>query len=415
MEDVTVRVLDELNTIPGTPLRPGLSRIEMVRPAINAYVERYVSDALDTVLSLPTEGLWPYWETVDKRLLDFEFDTQEKDTMMTYIEDEATSEQQLITTTAMPQPDFETIVLERAGDVFPKLISVSIPASLDLSNYAESGLPFHIYFHPTLGQNLASYYTAVNEPKRESLKDTIDHQYAPYGWDFLYFILLRNLQYEGSTNLLESGQLNEWAGKGLLYQTANTSRDIITVIPVLDPSRNAGDFEKPGTLLPILEEVQELLFARNNTAPASSAVGRTAVSAFSSGHSCLNNLLQAYANDGYAAFYGDTLQEVYMFDAPQQLNATSVTLANGWAKKYGSDKVIRAYSQWVPANVGLLLAAGQHSIAGKAVVNADNSNRSFAHLNSVFFKDVLRATDWQSIHQAIPALMLTDALSRSGF
>jgi hypothetical protein len=104
-----------------------------------------------------------------------------------------------------------------------------------------------------------------------------------------------------------------------------------------------------------------------------------------------------------------------MFDAPVQTNDNWVQLANAWAQKYGVEKVIRAYSQWTPTNVNLLLAKGQAPISSKLVVNSDNPNRSFAQLGQAYFKNIISNSDWQAMHQAIPSLMLNDALSRSQF
>lgn len=416
MNDVTSRVLDELNTIPGTSVRPGLSRIEDAKPFIYEFVQRYFASDYDNVVVMNNDELFGYLQTLDKKVFDFTFDTQEKEVSFTSVEDTSVNEQTLSITNNQTQPDFETIILERDGDVTPKLVAVSLPASLDLSSFTEGGLPFHVFFHPTLGQNIASYYTAVNQTGRESLKDTIDGNYSPYGWDFLFFIVLRNLSYQANTNINANNVINEWAGKGLLYQIANADKNIINVIPVLDPQKNGGDFEKPDSHLQILKEVQQFLLNRQGEANENLLpIGKCAVSAFSSGHLCSNNLLQAAGNDSFSEFYGDALQEVYMFDAPVQTNDNWVQLANSWAQKYGEEKVVRAYSQWTPTNVNLLLAKGQTPVSSKLVVNSDNPNRSFAQLGQAFFKNIISNSDWQAMHQAIPSLMLNDALSRSQF
>jgi hypothetical protein len=417
MNDVTTRVLDELNTIPGTTARPGLSRIEESKPFIYEFIQRYFAEDFDEAAAMNNDELFTYLQTLDKRILDFGFDTQEKQVRFTTVEDSSVNEQTLLLTDNQTQPDFETIILERDGDVIPKLVAVSLPASLDLSSFTEGGgLPFHVFFHPTLGQNTASYYTAVNQPGRESLKDTIDGNYSPYGWDFLFFIILRNLSYQANTNINANNVINEWAGKGLLYQIANADKNVINIIPVLDPQKNGGDFERPDTHLQILKEVQQFLLNRQGDVNESLLpVGKCAVSAFSSGHLCSNNLLQASGNNSFSEFYGDVLQEVYMFDAPVQTNDNWVQLANAWAQKYGDEKVIRAYSQWTPTNVNLLLAKGQAIRNSKLVLNSDNPNRSFALLGQPFFKDIISNSDWQAMHQAIPSLMLNDALSRSQF
>lgn len=417
MKDVTTRVLDELNDIPGTTDRPGLSRMDNARPLIQAYCERYVSEDANNILGMTDNELWEYWRTADKRIFNFDFDTQEKEIRLLQIADDSVLEQELQVVNVKIDPDFETIILEREGNVFPKLIAVSLPKSMDISLYSESGIPFHIYFHPTLGQNLADYYTATNMPGRESLKSLEDQNFIPYGWDFLFFIIFNNLTYKASSNIGTDDKIDIWAGKGLLYQITNSLRNIVNIIPVLDPTHNAGDFENPDSLQQILEEIQQFIveFLRLQ-GQVISQVGKSAISAFSSGHLGFNNLLSHAAQvDISNLFFGNTLQEVYMFDAPAGTNDQWVTLANSWAQKYGEEKVVRAYSQWKPKNVNLLLARDQQPAQGKVVVNSENPNRSFALLGASFFKEFIADSGWQAIHQAIPALMLNDALIRSHF
>ena len=288
---------------------------------------------------------------------------------------------------------------------------------MDIALYTESGIPFHIYFHPTLGQNIDSYYTANQMPGRESLKSLEDHNFIPYGWDFLFFILFNNLTYQASTNIGSDDKIQVWAGKGLLYQIADNATNIVNLIPVLDPTHNAGDFERPDSLTQVLQEVQQfILEARGLADQETSQVGGSAISAFSSGHLMFNNLLRYSAQASTSdTFFSDILQEVYMFDAPSGTNDQWVDLVNAWVQKYGEGKVVRGYSQWQPTNVSLLLAHGQQLEQGKVVVNSDNSNRSFALLGQPFFKDAIAGSDWQSIHQVIPSLMLNDALTRSQF
>ncbi|PZP41984.1 MAG: hypothetical protein DI598_17510, partial [Pseudopedobacter saltans] len=412
MTDVTSNVLDELNTIPGLFGRNGLSRLEAARPTILAFCERYSPEDVDAVSAMGPAEIETYLQQLDKRILDFGFDTQEKDILFATVEDTSTNEQIVSLATDTPTPDFETIILEREGDVYPKLIAVSIPNTLDVESISTNGgIPMHIFFHPTIGQNIAEYYTATSVQGRESLKSTLDGNYYPYGWDFLYYIFLRNLTYEANTNIDSNGMLLEWAGKGLLYQIEKSGKIAVNVIPILDASRNAGDFENPELLLGILKEIQQFVttykgYEDNGLLP----IGYTAVSAFSSGHLCVNKLMQQYNNDTFSEFYQDVLQELYMFDAPQQTNDTWVSLATAWANKY-ENKIIRAYSQWIPKNVNRLLASGQSPKQGEIILNSDNANFSFAWLNSSFFKGKMtNYGDWQSIHQAIPSIMLVDSL-----
>ncbi|MEJ7559910.1 MAG: hypothetical protein WKF66_16480 [Pedobacter sp.] len=417
MIDVTTRVLDELNAIPGTTDRPGLSRFDEARFFMESFCERYIPDDFELVRQMSDKDLWEYWKTVDKRSLEFEFDRQEKEVLFIECEDNAVNEQTLIAVNYVADPDFKTVILEREGDVYPKLIVLSIPNLLNISDFTDAGgIPFHVYFHPTLGQNIASHYTAVNEAGRKSLKDTIDNHFMPYGWDFLFFIGLKNLTYRTSTNLDSNGKVDVWAGKGLLYQINNSGKYLPNIIPILDPAKNAGDFEDPESFLQILKEIQEYIiidggFESGGMLP----VGRSAISAFSSGHISFNNLLQHAKKENLSEFFGDTLQEIYMFDAPKGTNTAWISNAHAWASIYGYDKVIRGYSQWDPKNTHLLLAEDQAIEQGKNIINSDNPNRSFALIGQSFFANILASADGQSIHQAIPGLMLYDALTKSQF
>ena len=78
MNDVTTRVLDELNTIPGTAARPGLSRIEDAKPFIYEFIQRYFAEDFDKAAAMNNDELFSYLQTLDKRILDFSLYTGKK-------------------------------------------------------------------------------------------------------------------------------------------------------------------------------------------------------------------------------------------------------------------------------------------------------------------------------------------------
>lgn len=407
LTDVTDRVLRELNLVPGGGQRPGAAnRAGDAGPWLQAKMGELPDDADKSTW----QSLLLACEANDVTLLDT-WDPQPLSAIAGLVA-QSTPDPQVFTL-ADGAFDFDGsaevqhVVLERPGNVFPKLLAVSFPKSL--LDSAET--PFLIYFHPTLGQAVPSgYYTAA-----PNLKSPEDQQFYPYGWDFLFHGFWKYLNYS-------SPDFTTGYNIGLDYQVAQSGKDVAVVLPIFHSSDsiNVGDFMKPDQIMLMLAEIkwfftQQVEMATNKPTAANF---RVAMGAFSSATSLLATLL-ANVN---SVFCRDVLREVYFFDAPQGVGATCVTAALNWAKD-NPDKHVRFYSQWTYANYNQVLGGKKTVQNSRLVVHPTNPTRSVALVpqafweplvNDVALKDI-KARGWAAIHALVPSTLLADALARSGF
>lgn len=166
LTDVTERVLRELSLVPGGSKRPGAAkRAGDAAPFLPAKMGELPADADKSTW----QSLLLACEANDVTLLDT-WDPQPLAAIAGLVAQDTADPQ--VFTLADGAFDFDGraevlhVVLERPGNVFPKLVAVSFPKSLLESEET----PFLIYFHPTLGQTLSSgYYTAA--PNLKSPED----------------------------------------------------------------------------------------------------------------------------------------------------------------------------------------------------------------------------------------------------
>lgn len=413
--DVTPRVLQELSSIPGCASRKGLDRrayaAEFVIQKIQQTDPDYAYELRQSQIDNNLSAVELLDKIVDEQQYDWLSDLNlpliESFTDLISTTDE--SDETLLTpyanTLTELDPDHDVFVLEREGNVHPKLLFVSWPRTLNpkLNEDLNTPIPYFIFIHPSLGQNMSAYYEARAQKGRESLKSLEDDAFYPYGWDYLYFI--------GVNNLFDFN-------KRIAYQVAASGKDVVSIIPILHETQGAGDLLNPAKMGNILASIQAFqlsalgLISEESENPQ---VGPVAIGAFSAGHIFVNNLLsKIQANP---ALFEEQFQELYMFDAPEGgVNSTWVSLAQSWANKFGEDKTVRVYSQWVPSNAIKLLSKGQSVKTGKIRVNAQNANRSVGIFPSLFFKNALEMEalpDWQQVHQLIPGFFIADAMRMS--
>ena len=407
LTDVTERVLRELSLVPGGGKRPGAAnRAGDAAPFLQAKLADLPDDADKTTW----QSLLLACEANDITLLDT-WDPQPLSAINT-LEAAATPDPQTFTF-ASGAFDFDGtaevrhVVLERPGNVFPKLVAVSFPSSL----LEQDETPFLIFFHPTMGQAVASgYYTTA-----PNLKSPEDGQFYPYGWDYLFHGLWKYLNYA-------SPDFNTQYNIGLDYQAAQSSKDVAVVLPLFhaNDSINVGDYLKPDQLMLMLAEIKWFFTQKaevvNNKPTAANF--RVAMGAFSSATSLLATLLGSINS----VFCRDALREVYFFDAPQGVGNTCVAAALNWAKD-NEAKHVRFYSQWTYPNYNQVLGNKKAVQAARLVVHPTNPNRSVALVPQAFWEtkvdaDVLkdvRARGWAAVHSLVPSALLADALARSGF
>jgi len=295
-------------------------------------------------------------------------------------------------------PDAEQVVLEVANVAAPKALAVSWPQGILRSDF-EPPTPFLIYIHPMVGQNAPDFYTGFP---------------YPFGFDYMYFVLWRYINY--TADPLTSDPF----AKGLAYQMAESGRNAVIVVPCNGLGPEIGVFMNAGQVQLILQDVQAYMFRRAG-AFLPPFLGRTALAGFSAGNLLVTQFLNDPSNRSHS-FYLDTLQELYMFEAPNAVDWVNAAVAWQSAGNAGG-KVIRGYQQGSIQALAQLV--GGALPASPFVVDSANGTRTGAALPPSAWNRAATsagnpamaasATAFQDSHQLISAMMLTDALRRSSF
>lgn len=413
LDDVTGRVLEELNIVPGMTQREG-----------KADRSGYIADLMqERSTDLPGgQSNAGDWKTMVQEFeqnnvpIFREWASRPMSQVQHLVAEAAdkTGEFRFVTATAdVPGSDTFDVVLARPGDVHPKLIAVSFPKSL----LTTDELPVLVYFHPTLGQAQKpekglNYYTLA-----PNLKSVEDGEFYPFGWDFLYFNFWNYLNYP-------TPGFNTAYSVGMNYQRQLAGKDVITVLPVLHPhdSIGVGDFLNPDRLLTILGEIkwhftQKVSMTDDNfVAPENF---RVAIGAFSSA----TPLLARLVSHTDTVFCRECLKEVYFFDPPESNGDDCISRAMRWAGGNG-DKHVRFYSQTAFSTFNRVVGSKAQVKYHHVVTDPANPNHSAALLNSKFWQGVATgplleqiktSEDYSLYHSLIASGMLTDALARSGF
>ncbi|QMW01730.1 hypothetical protein [Spirosoma foliorum] len=405
--DVTDRVLKELNVVPGMTSRLGtINRSENVLPMMQMRATNLPelpdddSDANAFLIAFEQANV-DVFPTIDAGFTDITFSVpQAQETDKENVFDFTLGSFEFTTN------ESTTVILERPGNVFPKLVAVNVPNRLLTSEL--DCWPVLIYIHPTAGQNLSTNY--INA---DNLKSIDDAHFYPYGWDFLFHMFWKYLFYE-------TLGANTSTNVGIVYQHQFSGKDVITVLPILNQSDsiNMGDFNNPDSILQILGEIKWYFtqHVKMNDGLVSTDNFRVAMAAYSSG----NGLLKTFLAEKNNAFCQQILKEVYFFDAPTGIGPACVTNALQWAGNE-SDRFIRFYSQWSYANYSSIVGSNATVLPGQLVANPDKPYHSIALLNDSFWHQLLPGLfpsdtgDWSQYHSLIATGMLTDALTRSGF
>jgi hypothetical protein len=211
--------------------------------------------------------------------------------------------------------------------------------------------------------------------------------------------------------------------KGIAYQAEVSGKAPILVIPSTHgflsdkdiAKRELRDFMDAEKVHAVLEEVQTYYSWWLSYEFFSPALGRVAMAAASQGATQLSFFL---ASNEKHSFCTDVLREVYLFDPTADdgnQNSSHVVRARAWAATgvHAHDKMIRYYTQRESFGHGLLLTGKPGSSGLAAPYVQTNGNVTAAALPGAAW-EALRGTPLDA-HNLIPAVMLTDALRRSGF
>jgi hypothetical protein len=273
--------------------------------------------------------------------------------------------------------------------------------------------PVLVYFHAAVSQNVPRYYERRDEIR---IKETY-----PDGWDYLFYGLFQYMQYDG----------DPFAGgdapytKGIPHQMAMSGKPCVAVLPQNSFAQEIGAFMHGDAMQDALSEIVAYMFRRRGIL-RSPGVGRTALAAFSSGNNFVTSFLAA---NRHTAFYTSTLKEVYMFDAPMGRGPTRGQGMDRWVKQAlkwlasgpSAEKKLRAYVQEATGNLRAIVTGLKQA---PTVGESSDAAITVSILPPPAWAQAIRANGgtpdlrdggFGETHQMISAVMLTDALRRSGF
>ena len=313
--------------------------------------------------------------------------------------------------------------------VVPQLFGVSVPETLlNVGTPTDRpSLPFHVHFRPyaAIGTYFAGPY--------------------PFNWDHIFYCLWSERTY------VEDPLTRPKVGKGLCYQIACSGKKVALVLPCPYGYGFGKAVADPAWLEDMLAEIQAYYFRQLPIQPiqwSSDRPGWVSVSGLSGGNDAMASLLSKVVQkieqkveqkDGQEVRQEDPLQksairEVYLFDAPVGSIGNTLRTVKRWADKH-PDFRVRAYSQTAEsAYRGYLFEVSESE---SLVVDPNKGTRdekpkmltgtyvwvptykgetTFIKQDKEQDKEQDKSIHWVSdkVHQLVGALMLTDALRRSG-
>jgi hypothetical protein len=312
------------------------------------------------------------------------------------------------------------VVLELANVNAPQTIAVSWPNAIPRNGTA-GPTPFLVYFHATVAQNV-----------RQGFYEVPGMGPYPFNFDYVYFGLWRYMNYTGdpagTTNPRSPDPLTvDPYAKGLPYQMMASGKNAVIVLPCNRFGPEAGVMMDAPAMDGVLREIQSFMFRRAGTY-TTPGLGRVALGAFSAGNLLTLTFLNKPQNQSHS-FYLDTLRELYMFGSFKNGAGRNpvdwVNAALNWANAGTSaGKMVRAYLESPISNYNALVSPLPSALpfvatSGSftaAVMNSGAWNAAAtAAGNSLIASGSPGHPKFQDTHQLISAMMLVDALSRSGF
>lgn len=315
--------------------------------------------------------------------------------------------------------DVENVVVRIAGGTSPELFNVTWPKAMaPRANAAPT--PFLVYCRQT---NKGNGYDEIGL----FVGGELETQPYPFNFDYSDSGMFESLHYGSlgppppGRQWLEptSGPLFWVGSKGVPYQVARAGARVVTVTPCGKFGPEYGVLKDTEQLARILEEIQAFMFWRAGISDPPTAIGRTALSAFSSANYGLTNWL-GDAKNLQGNFLVNTLKAVYFLDPPKGAVDGCIAAALKWSDK-ASDARIRLYSQYTLDSHRSLLGMKGTARLPKApyVESALGNTRTAAALPistwSKTFADLFgrpHAFDWSDVHHIIPGTMLTHALAQ---
>ena len=289
----------------------------------------------------------------------------------------------------------EVAILEIADAPVP-LVAVSWSTGVVRSG---KPTPFLVYFHPDQGQNV-DFYGGQPYP----------------GPRYLYATGFRNLFHESDPLVAPTGS------KGLTTQVAAAAKAAVVVVPIPKLPGHIGALKDATVMEQVLREIQSFFYHRGDSGTPPQ-LGRVALAAYSNGAGMhLNEFLQRHQGH---PFLTNLVRELYLMD-PRMNDAALVNGVLAWARSGpADDKRIRVY---LGAQHGeFLRVLGARGFTGSpGIQTSGDGRRSVALMEGrSWIAAATRAgapkavadgfSFWGTVHEAIPATMVTHALLNSGF
>jgi hypothetical protein len=300
------------------------------------------------------------------------------------------------------KPAARLTIFELRADA-PKMIGVLWPDALARKNAtATDPVPYLVYLHPNTAQNFPQHYAGP----------------YPFSHDFPYYQIVRYVLYGQAFEAVVPDVeldplLHDPYWKGAAHQIAAAGKDVVFVKPVSKPGPEIGAIMDAAAMDMVLREIGAIMFRLAGVYPETPPpIGRVALSSFSASTSLAIQFLRKNAGHD---FVRDKLQEIYSFDAPGAFRNAWFTEVGKWID---GEKMARSYGQAnaVALFAGLLGAGVTVPATSPHFASSADGRRTCA---SVAIKDWQAVTPmtvgFQEAHQLVSAMLLTDALRRSGF
>lgn len=360
-------------------------------------------------------------------------------------------------------PEAETFVLELPdAKGRPRLFAVWCPKDIKkIIDPKVGALSFLVMFSPLIRQNIevrfgGSFNTDPGKKGRQTRTGfyvgypelamdpatvvspsdrTNEDLFHPRGWDYLFYQIWQKLNYK-------SDPVIQPHCHGFPYQIAAARTGLALVVPLVTAADDVGDFVDPANFFRTLRLIQYEIALRLEfpLSIATPPLGPIAVGAFSAGNRILKRLL-----DGLGAW--SEVSEVYMFDPPNDVGEEVIASAVKWARTIFSP-TLRLYTNTTFKGVASIVSAapsnlprvnkstdGRRSVAmftpkawAQLIGAHIKASPAFRKANDFpgglnpkltdpvqIGEEFLRKNSGSSFHQYMPALMLTDALTRSAF
>jgi hypothetical protein len=301
---------------------------------------------------------------------------------------------------ALPGINVDSVVLRMAGTDVPQYFAVTWPNTITMTP-TSAPTPFFLFIRQS---NRGNQYDRIGL--------FVGGDLAPYPDNFDY----ADEGMFASLHYADDPLRTPWS-KGVPYQAAMAGNKVVTVAPCNKFADEFGVLKKTEETRRILEEIQAFMFWRSGIPDPPTAVGKTAIAAFSSGTFHLHNWLIDTDNLS-GKFLTEGVNAVYWLDPRTDFVDDFIKASLDWASYGATDKSIRLYMRY-PSNSHRKLLGTTYSAPYVRSTSPDNkrtaaviSDADWARVRAKYLAPPVEPVDWTFSHFAICSTMLTHALAQ---